>query len=93
MTDPTQWLNENRFRVYPFIEDSILTDDSDTLSLPNSTIIDLSVTVYGSYGINIKLYSVEVAPSGTTVTFTFQYGPDAAPSFATIITPGSVTES
>ena len=71
----TDWLNLNRYRRYPFIEDDPLVDDSDVLTLPDSCVVDAYYVVYtDSVDTQLRLYQVAVDGGGASVTFTFRAG-------------------
>lgn len=80
-----EWLNENRYRVYPFVENSSLAvNGASALSL--ATILDFSlVTTLTSLGAAQTLQSFTVTADGVTFnfggTFTFNLLVPSAASF------------
>lgn len=70
-----EWLNLNRYRRYPFIEDDVIEDDTAVLTLPDSCIVDAYYVIYTTaVAPQLRLYSVAVNGAGTLVTFTFRSG-------------------
>lgn len=72
MSRTVQWLNENSYRAYPFVEDSNLTAGSLTVS--NAVVLDFSGVVYSLAAQAVRLLRFEitsaVVPEGI---FTFGY--------------------
>lgn len=69
----TGWLNLNRYRRYPFIEDDPLVDDSAVLTLPDSCVLDAYYVAYtDSFDPQLRLHQVSVDGGGASVTFTFR---------------------
>ena len=82
-----EWLNQNRYRAYPFIEDASLEDVSGALTLADNCVVDASLVSYDIALADLHLLSLAVAADGSTVTFTFRAG---AASMV-IIVPGVFT--
>ena len=80
MSRSIQWLNENSYRAYPFIEDSDMTATGG-LTLSPSVVLDFSLVNYASNAQPVRLRSLEITaapvPEGI---FTFAY--DAGPTFS-----------
>jgi hypothetical protein len=79
-----EWINQNRYRAYPFVEDSNRQVVAGGLRLADNCIVDASLVSYDTNLTNLRLLALAVAPAGTTVTFTFR----AATTDMTIIVPG-----
>ena len=64
-----EWLNENRYRRYPFV------DDADTvlgmLEIPNTVLLDFQCTVTTNTYVanNVALVQVDTSPSDVALTF------------------------
>ncbi len=91
MSSVLQWRNHNHYRAFPFMEDAILEDLTEVLTIANDVLLDFYLLVYGDLGTQAQLNRVDVDGGGATVSFRFQYGPAASPLFAEIIVPGSIT--
>ena len=83
----TEWVNQNRYRHYPFIEDTVLEDDTAVMRVPDNCIVDTYFIAYNTDLPSLRLYSVAVDGGGASVTFTFRAW--AASEYA-ILVPGSV---
>ena len=64
----TEWLNENAGRAYPFKEDSLLTDTTGAVRIPNNLIVDLCLVAPADF--NSLFYLRQLSYVGTTVTLT-----------------------
>jgi len=72
MTEKTlDWLNHNRFRAYPFVDDEGLVQDGSRI--PDCVLLDCLVTDTRHLGYVPKLVftEIDVASSRTKVTFTY----------------------
>lgn len=83
-----EWLNQNRYRAYPFVENASLESIGGLLTLKNDCIVDASLVSYDVDLYDLRLLSVAVAPAGASVTFTFRAG---AATNMVIIVPGTFT--
>jgi len=83
----TEWINQNRYRRYPFIEDTVLEDGTAVMRLTDDCVVDAYFIAYNTALPNLRLHSVAVDGGGVSVTFTFRAG--VASEYA-IIVPGSV---
>ena len=87
MSRTVQWLNENSYRAYPFVEDSNLAAGS--LAISNAVLLDFSGIVYNRVAQAVRLLRVEitsaVVPEGI---FTFGY---AAGSEFSLSVPASAS--
>jgi hypothetical protein len=71
----TEWLNFNRYRRYPFIEDDPIVDDTGVLALPDDCVVDAYYVAYTeAANPQLRLHQVAVDGSGASVTFTFRTG-------------------
>lgn len=74
----TQWKNHNRYRSYPFVENSDMVGlfGAQPLTLPDNTLLDFALISYlleeGDY--SVVLVSLSVAAGGASVTFNFMLG-------------------
>lgn len=64
----TEWLNENSSRAYPFKEDSLLTDRTGVVRIPNNLIVDLCLVAPADF--DALFYLSRIVYSGTTLTLT-----------------------
>jgi hypothetical protein len=65
------WQNVNRYRAYPFKEDALLTDVTQTLTIPNNFLLDFFATYYSAAEADVVLKTIDVALGGTAMTVTF----------------------
>jgi hypothetical protein len=71
----TEWLNLNRYRRYPFIEDDLLVDDTNVMTVPDDCVVDAYYIAYTDVTApELRLHSIAVDGAGATVTFTFRAG-------------------
>ena len=82
-----EWLNQNRYRAYPFIEDASLESVGGALTLADNCVVDASLISYDIALADLQLLSLAVAADGSTVTFTFRAGATSM----VIIVPGAFT--
>lgn len=82
-----EWLNQNRYRAYPFVEDASLEATGGALTLANDCVVDASLVSYNIALADLHLASLAVAGDGSTVTFTFVAGATSM----VIIVPGVFT--
>lgn len=72
MSRSVQWLNENSYRLYPFVEDSVLT--AGTATLPLAALLDMSITNYNSDACDVRLLTFEITSAVVPeCIFTFEY--------------------
>lgn len=84
----TEWLNLNRYRRYPLIEDEPLVDDTGVLELPDSCIVDAYYVVYSDVADqDLRLHQVSVDGGGASVTFVFRV--EAATDY-TLVVPATL---
>lgn len=81
-----EWLNLNKYRSYPFIEDSDLSL-TGVLTLPNSAILDFSGMQYGYTRNDVTLTNVTIG--GSDVTFTFVFASVLPVDYLTYVVPFS----
>ena len=90
-TRSIQWLNDNQYRAYPFIEDANLAYSVGTL--PNTVFLDFSSVNFLFAPVAIKLMQFEVISSGgnKSIVFTVRYdGMQALPyGEIDILVPGN----
>lgn len=80
-----EWLNQNRYRAYPFVEDSNRRSVAGGLLVTDNCIVDASLVSYDTNLTGLHLLSLAVAPAGASVTFTFR----AASTNMVIVVPGA----
>lgn len=72
-----EWLNQNAYRNYPFLEDASLSPENDvSISIPTYFIVDLIITVASSASITLRL--TRVASVGGFITCVFSAQDDNA---------------
>ena len=69
MNRQVEWLNENRYRRYPFVENAVMASTTAGVTVPDTAILDLQVTDY-QYAFT-ALYLTEMVVGASSVTFTF----------------------
>lgn len=79
-----EWLNLNKYRSYPFIEDSDLSL-TNVLALPNSAVIDFDGVQYGYTRNDVVLTNVTVG--GADVAFTFVFPSVLPVDYLTFVVP------
>jgi len=79
-----EWINQNRYRAYPFVEDSDRRSVGGSLLLTDNCVVDASLVSYDTNLTGLRLLTLAVAPGGTSVTFTFQ----ALATSMVIVVPG-----
>jgi len=70
-----QWLNANRYRHYPFVENSLFST-SGGIDLPTSAILDFKVVTYLNEATEVKLLKFVISNPGSgprAGTFVFEY--------------------
>ena len=68
-----EWLNANRYRVYPFIEDSVLTLSGGS-TMGNNVLLDFKLTSFERAACDVSLTSIDVTAVLLTFTFTYTGG-------------------
>ena len=66
-----QWLNHNSQRSYPLTEQATKTDITETITLPDSFIVGLYLTIHSGLAFapnNFFIRTVVIAPTGFTLT-------------------------
>ena len=72
MIRQTDWLNLNRYRAYPFSEDSRL-DAGSLVSFENSVLLDFQLVSYTLAPRAVRLTQIEITNTPDTAIFTFEY--------------------
>lgn len=65
-----EWLNQNSYRNYPFLEDQNTNSLNSNILLPNYFIVDLIITTAGDAA--IRLFLKRVVTVGTFITLVFE---------------------
>lgn len=83
-----EWLNANKYRSYPLVEDALL-DMSGGLTLGKDVLLDFKLTSFEREACDVTLTSVGVTP--TLLTFTFTYSGSPGGTFSIIVPVNAAT--
>lgn len=88
-----EWLNNNRNRKYPFMDDVSLYDTTGSLAVPNELIVDLVFPVHSiTYDVS-KFYVKELTISSDSIVVSLGYEGETDPIATRAITTAGHTEN